>query len=217
MHPLHLALADASQGRFPTVDGGVDVVAPDDCGVHAVIEFTGHAYVLTDRDRADVLAHGADGFGGATQPDLLRWLAGPGGWIGSLDAVLVAVGRGGGQLDERHDLEDHPRVRRARAHRNDVRVYGDEAGFVTLGTGLVGRREVSVELLEPGRTRSGEGRRLIGDALDVTPSGELLWAQVAPGNAASLRAFLSCGFVPIGAEVLLAPGGGDEGTPSLPR
>ena len=32
-----------------------------------------------------------------------------------------------------------------------------------------------------------------------------MWAQVAPGNAASLRAFLRRGFVPIGAEVLIHP------------
>ncbi|NUR85978.1 MAG: GNAT family N-acetyltransferase, partial [Nonomuraea sp.] len=30
-----------------------------------------------------------------------------------------------------------------------------------------------------------------------------LWAQVAPGNAASVRAFLAAGYVPIGAEALL--------------
>ena len=28
-----------------------------------------------------------------------------------------------------------------------------------------------------------------------------MWAQVAPGNAASLRAFLAAGFVPVGSEV----------------
>jgi hypothetical protein len=28
---------------------------------------------------------------------------------------------------------------------------------------------------------------------------------VSPGNAASLRAFLRCGFTPIGAEVLIEP------------
>jgi hypothetical protein len=217
VHPLHLALVDAAEGRFPAVDGVVDIVGPDEAGTHAVVEFTGHSFVLTDRDPAGVLARGADGFGGATQPDLLRWLAGPDGFIGSLDAVLVAVGRGGGQLPMRDDLDDHPRVRRARSHRADVRIHGDEFGFVTLGTGLVGRREVSVELLEAGRARSGEGRRLIGAAVGLMPPGELLWAQVAPGNAASLRAFLSCGYVPIGAEVLLHPSDGGGATSPLPR
>jgi hypothetical protein len=41
----------------------------------------------------------------------------------------------------------------------------------------------------------------------MTPQGELLFAAVAPGNARSLRSFLSRGFVPIGSEVLIRVGG----------
>ena len=163
--------------------------------------------MLTDRDPDEVLARGADGFGGASQPDLLRWLAGPHGWIGSHDAVLVARGRGdrrAGRLVERFDLDDHPRVVRSRTHRRDVRVYADETGLVTIGRGLVDRLEVSVETFD-GRA-AGSGRGLIRAALERIPPGETVFAQVAPGNAASLRAFLTCGFVPIGAETLLIPG-----------
>jgi hypothetical protein len=36
----------------------------------------------------------------------------------------------------------------------------------------------------------------------LAPRGEPLFAQVAPGNAASLRAFLAAGYRPVGAEVL---------------
>ena len=36
-------------------------------------------------------------------------------------------------------------------------------------------------------------------------------SALAPGNAASLRAFLACGFVPIGAEVLVEPDERDDG------
>ncbi len=150
-----------------------------------------------------MLAHGADGYGGASQPDVLRWLAGPDGWIGSHDAVLTARGTGGGRLAERDDLEDHPRVVRSRRHRRDVDVYGDETGLVTIGRGLVDRMEVSVEVFTD--APAGAGRRLIAEALGLIPAGEIVFAQVAPGNAASLRAFLSCGFVPIGAETLLLP------------
>ncbi len=203
VHGLHRILLDAVEGRFPPVDGGVDVMAPMTADHHAVVEFTGHSIVLTDRDPADVVAHGADGFGGASQPDVLRWLAGPDGWIGSHDVVLVARGVGGGQLSERDDLDDHPRVVRSRQHRRDVGVYGNDVGLVTIGRGLVDRLEVSVEVLVGGS--AGAGRRLIGDALARIPDGEPVFAQVAPGNAASLRAFLSCGFVPIGAETLLLP------------
>ena len=42
-------------------------------------------------------------------------------------------------------------------------------------------------------------------ARGLVPAGEPLWAQVAPGNAASMRSTLAAGFVPVGAEVLFAP------------
>jgi hypothetical protein len=203
VHELHRVLLDAADGRFSAVDGGVDVVAPSTGDHHAVVEFTGHSFVLTDRDRDEVLARGADGFGGASHPDLLRWLAGPGGWIGSHDAVLAARGIGQGRLAERDDLDDHPRVVRSRQHRRDVDVYGDDTGLVTIGRGLVDRLEVSVEVFDG--AQAGAGRRLIVEALGRVSAGAIVFAQVAPGNAASLRAFLSCGFSPIGAETLLLP------------
>ena len=37
----------------------------------------------------------------------------------------------------------------------------------------------------------------------TVPEGTPLWAQIAPGNAASVRAFLAAGFRPVGAEALL--------------
>jgi hypothetical protein len=206
-HPLAAVLTAAAAGRFPAPDGGVEVLPPDD-GTHAVVELTGHSYALTDRSLVDLLALGVDGLGGCTRPDALRWLAGPDGWIGSLDAVLVATARPGERAVERRDLEHHPRVERARAHRRDVRVFGDERGLFTLGRGLAGRLELSVELHDETARSGGAGRALIGAGLaaaDQRDPGELVWAQVSPGNAASLRAFLACGFVPIGSEVLLKP------------
>jgi hypothetical protein len=203
VHELHRTLLAAAAGRFPPVDGLVEVLAPMAGDHHAVVEFTGHAVVLSTLDRDAVTSRAGDGFGGASRPDVLRWLAGPDGWIGSHDVVLVADGTGGGRLPERTDLEDHPRVVRSRAHRRDVAVHGDETGVVTIGRGLVDRREVSVEVFSGGP--GGSGRRLIREAQALIPAGEVVFAQVAPGNAASLRAFLSCGFVPIGAETLLRP------------
>lgn len=211
MHPLHEVLIGAADGRFPPIDGGVEVLPHERGGPRAVVEFTGHSFVLTDRSIEELLARGADGFGGASKPDVLRWLAGPDGWIGSHDAVLVARGTGDAStagftrdgLAERRDLDEHPRVERSRRHRRDVKVFGDDAGFVTLGRGLVGRLEISVELLAPTTHGRGGGRRLIRAGLGLVPAGALVWGQVAPGNAASLRAFLACGFVPIGAETLI--------------
>jgi hypothetical protein len=205
VHELHHILLEAAEGRFPDVDGAVEVMEPMVGDHHGVVEFAGHSFVLADVDADELVRRGADGFGGASQPDVLRWLAGPDGWIGSHDAVLVARGVGGGRLPERHDHDDHPRVGRSRAHRRDVRVHGDGTGLVTIGRGLVDRLEVSVEVLgAPGR---GTGRRLIGESLALVPAGEFVFAQIAPGNASSLRAFLSCGFTPIGAETLLLPNG----------
>jgi hypothetical protein len=181
----------------------VDVLPPDTDGTHAIVGLTGHSYVLTDCPAADLLAAGADGFGGSTHPDVVRLVAGPGRRIGSLDVVLVTTARAGDRLTERRDLEDHPRVQRARAHRRDVRVFADDRGLLTLGHGLAGRLEISVELHDDTGRSDGAGRSLIGAGLAVAPRGELVWAQVAPGNAASLRAFLACGFVPIGSEVLV--------------
>jgi hypothetical protein len=185
----------------------VEVHPPVPGDHHAVAEFTGHSFVLTDHAPHAVMHRGADGFGGASHPDLLRWLAGPTGSIGTHDAVLVAVGTGGGDLPERSDLEDHPRVVRSRDHRREVRVYGGDGGLFTLGIGLVGRLELSVELLDVSTANRRRGRALITEGLALVPDGALVWAQVAPGNAASLRAFLGAGFEPIGAETLLRPAG----------
>jgi hypothetical protein len=44
------------------------------------------------------------------------------------------------------------------------------------------------------------------DALGLIPPEEHVFAAVSPGNARSLRALLSVGFVPIGSEVILRPG-----------
>ena len=99
---------------------------------------------------------------------------------------------------------DHPRVRRARLHRSDVRVWTtrDGAGLLTLGRGVAGRLEVSLEVDPVARGR-GLGTALARAARGLTA--EPLWAQVAPANTASLRAFLAAGYRPVGAEVLFGP------------
>lgn len=201
-HPLAGVLRAAASGAFPPVDGLAEVLPPDAAGTCAVVSFTGHAYVLTELP-PDALADLAlDGYGAASHPRALLRLAGDGA-IGSLDVVLVRPGAGGPTtFAERADLEHHPRVQRARHHRRDVRVLGDGRGFVTIGRGLVDRIEMSVELLDHAHG-SGAGRQLIDEGLRVISPSDLVFAQVAPGNAASLRAFLACGFRPIGSEVLI--------------
>lgn len=204
---LATLFADVLDGRYPPSDGGFRVVEPDrTTGQHAVLAFTGHAVVATDRTHEQVAALGLDGYGGAHHPDVLRVLAGPGGWIGVLDAVLVArgTGVGGTTLGRTADLDDHPRVAYARETRVAVEVLADERGLVTLGKGLGARTELGLELTEA-RTGQQAGRALLRDVLAELPAGDAVWASCAPGNARSLRALLAAGFVPVGSEVILQP------------
>ena len=172
-----------------------------------MVEFTGHSFVLTDLSAQDEMFVGVDAFGGATQPQVLTGLAGPNGTVGSLDLVMVRqVGESAVAPLPRIDAAGHPRVERANRHRQDVTVQGDQRGIVTLGTGLAGRREISIELTGASHS-NGSGRDLIASALAAQPSDEFVFAQVAPGNAASVRMFLACGFIPIGSEVIVEPAG----------
>ncbi len=209
-HPVAKALIAAANGEFPAVDGLAEIVAPDAAGTHAVVSFTGHSFVMTSLAPDRLAPFGIDGYGGAMDPRVLTSLAGGHGEVGSIDAVLVRRGAAPGpdtdaslsDLDQLDDLDDHPRVQRARHHRRNVRVIGDGDGFVTIGQGLVDRTEVSIELTAA-EHGVGTGRRLLTAAMATIDADQWVFAQVAPGNAASLRLFLACGFVPIGSEVLI--------------
>ena len=154
--------------------------------------------MLADVDPAELTAAEAPtATAGRPQPDAAGVAGRPGRADRvSLDVVLVAAGGGRAGRDRwsaARTSTDHPRVvQRAAHHRRDVEVFGDDAGLVVLGRGLVGRRELSVELLDRSTSGQGHGRRLIAAGLDRVPAGERCWAQVAAGNAASLRAFLAC-------------------------
>lgn len=201
-------LRAAAAGSFPPVAGAVKVVPRCPPGnVEWVVSFTGHVVVATQRPAEEVEARNPDGYGAALAPRFLLWLAGDDGRIGCQDAVLVAFGRGAadGSLRRRRDLDGHVRVEHARALRSDVEVYGDDTGFVTLGVGLGGLTEMSVETTS--HRGSGRGRSLIHRALALAEPGEVVVAQVTPGNARSLRAFLAAGFLPVGSAVAVVPAG----------
>jgi len=123
---------------------------------------------------------------------------------GVLDAVLVGppAGRAGIDLVE-VPAGEHPRVARALQHRTGVRVWTTPggAGLLTLGRGVGSRWEASVEV-GPGARGRGLGTALAAAAPALVPGGAAVWAQVAPANVASLRAFLAAGWRPVGAEVL---------------
>lgn len=202
-HPLLSYYLDAAEGRFPVADGRCVVVPPLADGLECSVGFTGHAVVATVRSEAEVLKQRPDGFGGALAPDFLRWLAGPSGEIGVVDATWLGRGRGGRSGLRAMDDVDHPRVRFARGKRRAVRVFGDERGLVTLSRGLAGRRELSIEVTA--EFGAGLGRGLLAEALRLVPDGEPVFAAVSPGNARSTRAFLAVGFVPVGSEVVIRP------------
>lgn len=203
VHPLRAILHAAAGGRHLPVDGSVTFVPELGDGMRAVVALTGHAVVATGQDPATLADLSLDGFGSALAPAALLRIA-DGRTIGSNDVILVGRGYGGrSTLGPTDRWDDHPRVRYARSLRTDVRVHGDEAGFFTLADGLAGRRELGIELADPG-TRPGLGRALLREALRAVEPGSWLFAAVAPGNARSLRAFLAAGFTPIGSEVILS-------------
>jgi GNAT superfamily N-acetyltransferase len=204
-HPLLDVQLRAVAGARPPVDGAVEFVPPLARDLRAVLAFTGHAYLATTQPPSEFADLALDGFGHALHPATLLRLAGPAGDVGAVDATLA--GRGTGPLRpapfvERTDLAQHPRVRHATRLRRDVRVYGDERGLVTLGHGLAGRLELSIEVDDAHQGR-GVGAGLLADALTLVPAGEVVFVAVSPGNVRSLRLFLRAGFVPVASEVIV--------------
>jgi hypothetical protein len=104
-HPLAALITEAAAGRYPAADGGWRRVPPWRPGLEGIVAFTGHAVLAVAPDISDarLIELGADGFGGAHDPRLVAALAGPDGWIDSLDVLLA--GRGTGEVaraDPRH-------------------------------------------------------------------------------------------------------------------
>jgi hypothetical protein len=208
-HPLATLLHEAARGSFPPPDGSVEVLPAPPGPSLAVVGFTAHHVVAANVTEDEVLEHLEPGDVGAPMnPAFLAWLGERlGSRPGMLDLVLITYG---GQEDRlpvelvpRDDLGDHPRVARSSTYRQDLRVFSDpeEAGVLMLGRGLARRWEVSIEV-DPARRDRGLGRMLAAAARRLVPQDEPLFAQVTPGNVASLRAFLAAGYRPIGSEVL---------------
>jgi GNAT superfamily N-acetyltransferase len=210
-------LLDAAGGAPPPADGVVEVWAAPTGPVDAVLAFTAHHVVAAAVDPDLVAARLPDGdLSAPTGPAFLGWLGDRlGSRPGSLDVVLAAGGLGGSpplELTPGVDPDRHGRVARALRYRSDLQVWTAEvdAGGLVLGRGLAGRREVAFEV-DPARRNRGLGRSLVAAARHLTPPGEPLFAQVAPGNATSLRVVEVAGFRPIGAEVLFHRGGAGPG------
>ena len=208
-------LEGAAGGMPPPADGVVEVWPALDGPVDAVLAFTAHHVVAAAVDPDLVAARLPEGdLGAPMSAGFLAWLGGRlGSHPGSLDVVLAAPGLGGAPPLELRPLEGparHPRAARAQRYRRDLRVWTDPegAGVLVIGRGLAGRRELSFEV-DPDRRNRGLGRLLVAAARHLVPAGEPLFAQVSPGNAASLRVVEVAGFRPIGAEVLFHRDGAD--------
>ncbi|MFL6077212.1 MAG: hypothetical protein ACJ73S_27775 [Mycobacteriales bacterium] len=196
-------LARAEKGEFPAADAGVTVCPAPSAREAAVVAFTAHTVVASDADPDWVRSRLPAGDLGAplNPPFLTALCARLDRRVNNIDMMLLApalVAEIGGLVEVTD--RNHPRVRRALRYRDDVRVWACAGGVVLLGRGLGGRMEVAVEVGPAGRGQ-GWGRRLALAAR--TLAGGPLWAQVAPGNAASVRAFLAAGYRPVGAEALL--------------
>jgi RimJ/RimL family protein N-acetyltransferase len=176
-----------------------------------VIGFTAHHVIAAEIDETTIRQRldPAD----LSQPLSAVFLLFLAGWLGAepgtLDMLFVAPAANE-QLDlwRRDDLHDHPRVRRAGRYRPELAVYADCArgepdGVLVIGRGIAGRWEMAYEVAPHARGR-GLGRRLAASAARFVDA-EPLFAQVAPGNVASVRACLAAGYRPIGAEVLFSP------------
>lgn len=199
-------LAEASQGRFPAPDAGPTILpqpSPRDAGI---IAFTAHNVIFADveaswiRDRLP----GGDLSAPLNPPFLSALEERMGRPINNIDMLALAEPLGGRPSIALAETAGtgHPRVELARRYRDAVRAWTCPGGILVIGRGVAGRWEVAIEV-EPGHQGRGLGRALACAARRLTP--HPLWAQIAPGNAASVRAFLAAGYVPVGAEALFVP------------
>jgi GNAT superfamily N-acetyltransferase len=206
-HPLAALLDEAAAGRFPPADGSVTILpqpSPRDAGV---IGFTAHAVVFTDADAGWVrrLLPPGDLAAPLSPPFLEALCQATGREAHSIDMLCVAQPLPGPSPVQLTPMEgaDHPRIKRALGFRNEVKAWRADGVVVLLGRGVAGRWETAIEV-DPDFRGNGLGRQLAVAARHLAAAETALWAQIAPGNAASVRAFLAAGFVPVGAEALLS-------------
>jgi hypothetical protein len=200
-----------TDGRGPATDRDLMVVTPPDERSVGVLAFTGLNVVSADAPDDWVRGRLPDDDLSAplAQPFVAALATATDREADNLDVVLVAPGTGrfgGVELTELTEFREplSPRLARALRRRVDVRAWRCPGGLLILGRGVADRWEVSLEVDAPLRG-FGLGRGLLTAARGLVPAGEHLWAQVAAGNAASMRAALAAGFRLIGAEVLLWP------------
>ncbi|MEW2293912.1 GNAT family N-acetyltransferase [Streptomyces sp. NPDC006743] len=205
-------LEAAARDVFPAPDGRTTVVAQP-CGRDAgVIAFTAHSVVFTDEDprwvHETLRGIGCDPLAAPLNPRFLAaFMDRTGRTHDTVDTLCVAAPLPGPPPLALKEITGgaHARVAYARGRRDGVRAWAAGGGVLVLGHGVAGRLEAAVEVDEDVRHR-GLGRALALAARHL--AGQSVWAQVAPGNARSARAFLAAGYRPVGAEALLLGAGG---------
>ncbi|WP_232344926.1 MULTISPECIES: GNAT family N-acetyltransferase [Actinoplanes] len=173
----------------------------------AVVSFPGHIVVAADVEPAWAEKLAGEDFAAPSGPRFLTALEDRFELCaGALDVSLLATPLPGDPPLRLTPLDtsSHPRALRAHRYRADVRVWESEHGLLIVGRGLAGRWEVAFEV-DPAAQGRGHGRLLATAARHLIPEARPIWAQCAPGNAASLRTLLNAGYHPVGSEVLLMP------------
>jgi GNAT superfamily N-acetyltransferase len=205
-------LARAAAGDFPPADGRVDVLPQPSSRDAGVVSLTGYAMIFADTDADWVLGQLPPGdlSGPLTAAFLCALSERLGRETHSVDMLTCADPLAGPPPRELGLTElpstagaEHPRIARALRYRDDVRAWQAPGGVLLLGRGVAGRFEVAIEVDAAYRGR-GLGARLATAARHLVPDGVPVWAQIAPANAASVRAFVAAGFRPVGAEALLS-------------
>jgi GNAT superfamily N-acetyltransferase len=199
-------LARVAAGNHLPPDGGITILPQPcsrDCGV---ISFTAHSVIFTDADPAWVRAQLPDGDLGAPMNSrfLQALCAHTGRRARGVDMLCLTESQPGRPRLRltRCAAPSHPRVALAQRFRDNVMAWAADGGLVLLGRGVAGRWEVAIEV-EPDHRGRGLGRELAAAARHLIPAGVPLWAQISPGNVASVRAFFAAGYEHVGAEALL--------------
>ncbi|WP_239082555.1 GNAT family N-acetyltransferase [Actinoplanes teichomyceticus] len=173
-----------------------------------MVSFPGHVVVAADVDYSWAEKLAGEDFAAPSGPRFLTALEDRFGLhAGAFDISLLAGPLTGAPPVRLTPVEasEHPRALRAHRYRTGVRLWESEHGLLVVGRGLGGRWEVAFEV-DPAAQGRGHGRLLATAARHLIPDSRPVWAQCAPGNAASLRTLLAAGYQPVGSEVLLMPG-----------
>ncbi len=201
-------LADAAAGRFPAPDGTTTILPQPGHRDAGVLAFTAHSVIFTDEDpdwvRAKLASLDCDALAATMNPLFLAaFMERTGRGNDTIDLMKAATALTGELPLALREIEDadHPRVVSARKRRDEVRVWAADGGVLTVGRGLAGRWETSVEVDEDARHK-GLGRKLALAARHLVPADAVVWSQVSAGNARSDRAFQAAGYRAVGSEAL---------------